>query len=483
MRLKRPVRQEDGIALVAALAVMLVLGLTAFALLGYTGTNGRSASRSASQDVTFRLAEAGINEALAVLANAPTINPSLPSALPTALTPRTTDYAPSGSVTWWGSYDQAASIWTITSRGRAPNPTGGGAGDLTRTLSTKARVAAPPAQPVVSDAWDYVYTSSTGSVCDMTLSQSVNVTAPLYSAGNLCLANTATINQSGRVDVRGRLTLSSNQNRVGKATERIDSVQLGAGCEYNGGGVHDPCGGDSDNVFANTLGAAPATVVPPSIDWQTWYDNASPGPRFPCQTQGGIPPTFDTGDGLRNNSVTSVFNLTPASSYSCVTNVGEISWNASTATLRVIGTVYIDGSATFEHGSTVAYEGQGAIYLSGTVLLKTVDICAVRQGPSCDTSGWNPNEKLLTVAADGEAGQVPVGNSIWLKGAFFQGALYATRAIEFDTTAQTQGPLVASTMNLGHKVALSWAPLSTGPPGIPGNTPVYATITPFDYSG
>src|SRR5919199_2152930 len=62
-------REESGIALVMALAFLIVLGMTGASLYTYTSANGRSASYTKSTDVATRLAEAGINEGLAVIAN------------------------------------------------------------------------------------------------------------------------------------------------------------------------------------------------------------------------------------------------------------------------------------------------------------------------------------------------------------------------------------------------------------------------------
>ena len=48
---------------------------------------------------------------------------------------------------------------------------------------------------------------------------------------------------------------------------------------------------------------------------------------------------------------------------------GELSWNVTTKTLTAKGTIYIDGSAKVANGAVNTYNGQAAIYLSGTFLL------------------------------------------------------------------------------------------------------------------
>ena len=48
---------------------------------------------------------------------------------------------------------------------------------------------------------------------------------------------------------------------------------------------------------------------------------------------------------------------------------GELSWNATTKTLTVKGTIFIDGSAKVANGAFNTYNGQATIYLSGTFYL------------------------------------------------------------------------------------------------------------------
>ena len=108
------------------------------------------------------------------------------------------------------------------------------------------------------------------------------------------------------------------------------------------------------------------TIPPPSVNWDAWYANANPGPYYPCTTVSGTPPAFESGDqGVlpnvdltkRNNSILSVVDLTPSSSYSCHTVGGELTWNATTKVLAVNGTMYIDGSAKIENGPSTRTRG------------------------------------------------------------------------------------------------------------------------------
>src|SRR5205814_7842921 len=97
----------------------------------------------------------------------------------------------------------------------------------------------------------------------------------------------------------------------------------------------------------------------------------SPAPNHPCNTltTGTVPastgayPAFDTGDGIMNQSLNpTVFNLTPTASYSCYTSQGQLSWNATTRTLTVAGTVFFDGSITMTTSGNqpMTYTGTGS---------------------------------------------------------------------------------------------------------------------------
>jgi hypothetical protein len=278
-------------------------------------------------------------------------------------------------------------------------------------------------QPLNSPAWNYIYATRTGNTCDLTLSQSVQVGSPLYVNGNLCLQNTAS-NTNGPLVVRGQLTLSQSANAVGSSASPINEAHIANGCQWKNNVLHLPCS-SLDNVFAHVLDSSPTQIAAPAVDWDGWYRNASPGPYFPCYAQSGTVPAFDNDQGSlaspdptkRNFSVPGSFNLTPATSYTCQTAAGELSWNAATRVLTVRGTTFIDGSAQVQNGAVNSYSGQGSLYLSGTLLVKNSKLCAhlAPGGAGCDSAGWDPNTTMLVVVANGPGGiQVPAGDSIQL---------------------------------------------------------------------
>jgi hypothetical protein len=166
---------------------------------------------------------------------------------------------------------------------------------------------------------------------------------------------------------------------------------------------------------------------------------------------------------------------------------GELSWNATTRVLTVSGTIYIDGSAQISNGQVNQYNGQAALYLSGSMLFNG-KLCGGLVGSDCDFEAWNPNTEMLTIVTE-RAGQggATVGNGIeFANSSSFQGALYAHNgAVSFGNNSKSDGPIVASHIILSNNVTTSSFPnIVTVPVGMPGNPAVYAQPNPPQlYSG
>ncbi len=394
-------RGQEGITLVMALGVLGTMTLTGATLIYYADTTRRSAAYSGENSAAYALAESGINEMMAVLSGPENnaLNKYLRGQQLDGSVVKATHSYQGGTVTWWGTLDEGTATWSLTSVGETKNPTGPAASPIRRTLTAKVPVTPTLTGPLNNPAWNYIYATRTGNVCDMTLSQSVQMGSPLYVNGNLCLQNTATITK-GPLAVRGKLTLSQSANGVGSASSPINEGHIANGCQWKNNTSHLPCS-TADNVYARVLDASPTQIAAPVVDWDGWYRNASPGPYFPCYSASGTVPTFDNDQGSpvspdatkRNFSVPDSFNLSPAASYSCKTAGGELSWNALTRVLTVRGTVFIDGSAQVQNGAVNTYQGQGSMYLSGTLLIKNSLLCARvgTGGTSCDANGWDPN--------------------------------------------------------------------------------------------
>jgi hypothetical protein len=259
---------------------------------------------------------------------------------------------------------------------------------------------------------------------------------------------------------------------------------VGSYCQVSSGAQVNPCksepvGGNNPNTNIwvtgapnNLTGVASdfVGITAPAICWNGtqpactgpplsgWYGVSSPGPLHPCTAATGTPPVFDN-DSSWNNSVPTTFNLTPATSYTCKTAQGELSYDATNRVLTVAGTVFIDGNvtATTPGNSPILYKGWGSsgnctnngdcqsvLYVSGDFTLNSEKLCAVYNASQTDcnwtANAWDPNKKILIIASNGSTG-ITVGPSQ----TSFQGGLYATNTVSTGQSAVTEGPLVSGT--------------------------------------
>ena len=478
-----------------ALGFLAVLSISAAAVVDFSGANSRNSARSKSGQTAFVLAEAGINNAMAVLSK-----PQNNALEPTLLSARTTEYE-GGKVTWSGTLDEFAAVWTLTSIGEARNPSNGSK-PVQRKITARVPVVPTNSQPYNQENWNYLMsTQVTGGECDMTLDQNVEVSTRVFVFGNLCFSNQAKM-WTGPLIVRGKVTLFTNQNQIGSQGQPLSEAHIDEGCKYRNNPLHSPCINGSgetaggDNIWATVLTGDEQMIVAPNPNWDDWYVNGSPGPYFPCQGvrsgfSAGTTPTFDNDQAAanetydvkklkRNNSVTSLFNLTPnTGSYSCKNNNGELTWDHVNRKLYVGGTIFVDGDVQSEFSSqtTIAYEGTGAFYVSGSLKLKNVKFCAGLNGTNCDYNAWDPNTEMLAFVVNGQNRQAEVaaGTGIQLSNAHFQGALFATYKISLDTSSQSDGPMVASEVMVGQNyVADDFPTITNVPAGMPGAPTVYA---------
>jgi len=484
-----------------AVGILGVLTVSGTTLIYYSSTNARSVSYSASNASAYDLAESGINEMMSVLSKPDNnaLNKYLLGEQTNGTVTHTTHTYDGGTVEWYGTLTASvsgASTWSLTSIGKVANPTGASASQVTRTLTAKVPVIPTYTQPLNNPAWNFIYSRGTGQTCDMTIQQSVLVQSPLYVAGNLCLTNTAAIT-AGPLVVQGSLTMSQSANYAGTSTTPLNQLHVKNGCTWKNNSLHNPCqqgagGSGFDNVYATVLDNTPASSPAPTVDWDPWYLNSNPGPYYPCLTTAGTPPAFDNDQGAatspnaakRNNSLTTVQDLTPGTSYTCKGSGGELSWNAATRVLTANGTIFIDGSAQIQNGAVNTYTGSATIYLSGTLLIKNSSLCQAVSNGTCTTNGWDPAQRMLAFVVNGNGSggapqsQVSSGDSVQLVSAYAQGALYATNNIDLGTTSQFDGPLDGASVMLGQSTSSSFPGLSFVPAGMPGNPEVYAQPQP-----
>jgi hypothetical protein len=561
--LLRLFRRQEGFALIMAVGVLGVLTIAGTSVMVYTASNTRLSQRSKSEESSFSLSEASLNNAMAVLAN-PINNALDPDVLPSTEATASSMAYENGTAKWYGTLDRAAAVWTITALGLYDNPAGPGTAQVRRKLTAKVPVTPTLTQKFNNPAWDYMYATATGNACDETLNNNVSGNARMYVAGNLCIGNNAGTSISSLV-INGNLDVF-NQASVGASTSMSTRVEtyVGGNCRYSVGSW-GACSGNQDarHIYSKladgtTIGVnhTPTAIPAPTADFAKWYENAIPGPSQPCTATSGTPPTLDTNYPARDNNV-GIVDLTPASSYDCrvgpgastslpsainstqttitvasatgfpassfririddelmtvtagfgtttwtvtrgvnstaaashvvsqsifwddADTGGELAWNATTKTLTAKGTIFIDGSAKVANGALNMYNGQAAIYVSGTFYLDG-KLCGGASGSNCDFASWNPSTEMLMIIANGTGGQNPPADSIFLiNNSQFEGGLFGTAKVEFGNNAFSDGPVMGSEIILGNNVVTNAFPtITTVPVGMPSNPAVYAQPNP-----
>lgn len=524
-RLRGRVEDERGIVLVMALLVLAAMAVAVVTVVEFTSSSGRSANVDFREQQSYNLAEAGIADAMSVLRmqtnNA--LDPAIFCANGQAQPCWNHQVLEGGTVDWTGTL--AGATWTLTSVGTAANPTGPGstgAAPLTKKITATVLVHPTLTQPLNTPIWNYMYATHPASplpTCDMTISNSVVVNSPLYVEGNLCLQQSAAIT-NGPLVVKGRLYLANKKtsgnpgNYVGQQSSPVNEVHILNGCNYNGTLYNTPCPKDgTDNIWASLSdGTVPASLSPPTVDYNKWYLNGSPGPYFPCQTVGGRAPisgypVFDspvasiTADdttklSYRDNNQGNQ-NLTPGTSYRCETQGGSLIWDATNHVLTISGTIYIDGSLYVSNGAINRYQGQGVIYLTGTFLNQGSGLCGVLNASKtgCNNSpptgscsspsgGWDPNCNLLVIVAGGTGGQVSAGDSIqYSTTSDSQMAVFGAGNVDIGQSSKFAGPIVGNSIILGQSVSTSFPPITSVPNGMPQNPTAYAYADPPVYGG
>lgn len=495
---------ERGLALVLALGVMVVLSASSVVIVDYTTANSSSSAMSREKQSAFTLAEAGINNAMAVLSD-PSKN-----AMSTTLLPSRTSTYQTGSVTWSGVLNQATATWALTSTGTVRNPTRGA--NLTHTIKANVLIKSRETQPRQNDAWNFVFiTQVTGGSCDFSVTPNSTWDAPIYVFGTLCLTNGSKIIGAGPVVAKQKISLngSTTPPYIGTSSTPVGTVEVGVGCKYLSQHQHPdathpthPFCSSVDQVYASTLSNTPRSITVPTVQYDTWYANAIPGPKFGCTYTEGTPPTFDN-DSVRNNSISTTQNLTPNGvSYKCRVGpdfspssppyttepIGEISWNHTTRTLRVHGTIYIDGTVIVQApvgSQPFSYDGHGTIYASGMFNITGTDtkLCAIVSGSDCNYS-WNRDDESLTIVAANmglnSAGAVTIANSARL-----QASIYAGDKLTIGSSAKHEGAIVTPNLSMGSGASVDpFSTISTVPTGTPGTTPVYGeALPPSSFSG
>ena len=513
--MKRVLR-EEGIALVMALGITVVLIIFVASMISYTSENSRNTNNSNSRLGALALAESGIASAVSILNQAANV------ASPTVLgctasgansTLPCTDIAvsvPGGTAYVHGMYTAGASstgTWAITAYGSVVNPSGlaGTSPNLTKTMTANLTITGGGQSNNIS-VWNYVYsTAPQGSGCEVDISgNNVIVNVPVYITGDLCISgnnagiieNTADGGQPIDVRVGGKVVISGSNASIGTAAHPITSGYSAQGCASTIGGTPHPCT-TADKWYVRTTDT-PLTATPPTTDYAGTYASASPGPNHLCDTTltpspnltaaANQPHAFDN-DATMNGTNTA-FNLTPSSDYNCVTASGQLSWNHTTHILTVAGTIFFDGNLTTSDGSAM-YHGKATLYVNGEFLLNGNN-ASLRAGcpssPATPTHQcafgntspeWNDNTDMLLIVTN-KPGATSVdmsGNNVQ-----FQGDLMCPATSTANLSGNNvivEGGIICGKFSWGNNPLIYPLPTITNlPPGapVPPNAPATVGI-------
>jgi Tfp pilus assembly protein PilX len=202
--LRERVRREDGIALLMALGMMIVLGILVASTISYVTSNSDSANTSNGRTNAFTLAEAGMNDAISKLSAQIDSNGDIVGIDPktaTLLSSTTIPYpSVSGSVTYSGTID-ANYVWKITSTGTITH-----GGQVQKHTITRNVTVYATNNGSNASAWSRFYQNS-ATPC-LTIDTETFVTN-VATRGNLCIDNTGAITgATTKVDVGGTVVIT-----------------------------------------------------------------------------------------------------------------------------------------------------------------------------------------------------------------------------------------------------------------------------------
>lgn len=497
-------------ALVLALGAIMGLSATFVLVIDYTTSNSSTSAMSTSRNTAYFLAEAGLNNAYSQL------RASGKNALDPALLSQKSVTYTEGTATWSGVLDQSTGIWDVTARGTVRNPTGAQATLLTRTLKAQIPVNGEVIQPLNNQIWNWLYSTNTNGTgaCDQSFNSGVNISSPLYIAGNLCLANGAVISGTNtKLAVGGYLQMANTTNYAGQNAAKLAEAHVVNYCKV-GSTTHNPCvqgaSPTGDQIWANILNQTMPVLTVPTPDWTGFYANANPGPKYACYAPKSSSPSsnwpvFDN-NTTRDTSVTTSFDLTPSThSYDCWADGGEIKWDLTTKTLTVWGSVFIDGHAKIScctSGTPALEVGQGTLYLSGTLVVSTsAKFCGKRNSinTDCDFStpsnmggtGWDlnltgSNAHFIVFVTGGSGGQAGVSageSAVLASSSHFQGGILGVNKVSFASGVSQQGPVIAGTIGINSSVLTYPFNVTSVQSGVPGQPINYAQPLSPIYAG
>ncbi len=457
-------RAEDGFALVVALGVLVVVSILATSATAFTGSGQHHAVLEQADLQARASAEAGLNAAYSFLGQQSTSGgklsaPSMlgcaasttlvgasdcsspqPLCVPVAAACQTGVTNTVGTVSVYGFFagtnpqtylgiNVPASTWLLVATGYARNPEG--AVDAKTALAT-AKIN-PLGAGQVAAVWNHVFVTAklAGDGCQLNLQGNATaIDIPIYANGNVCLGSNGvgvtvaeTAGKPIDLMIGGKLVLIGGSKIGADSSHPITSGVVVGGCTtVSVSAATSPCSPNTFNYWVKSTDVFIPNDAPTLTESQASSNYASfdPGPQHPCQV-GTVPaplpasvfdsvPSAVAGEPDTSGSTTSgtAFELTPSFSYSCISQhgavTGQLSWDNSTKTLTINGSIFFDSNLTISQSAT--YTGTAIIETAGAITVSgnSTKICAVYNTSTrdCDWSNWqgtSSNRSMLTLAS------------------------------------------------------------------------------------
>jgi hypothetical protein len=411
--LRQLTRAESGQSLVLAMIVMSALTISIGALVSFTTGNEAQFGRDRESARAFHVAEAGVNDGLALIAKNDdgdiqvigtklgpyTISPPIDGATGTYSLKK---YAASDTPCTQTA-GSSSSCWVITGTGTSPN------GKIQRTIQETAQWVVKDKS--LSAIFDYgLIVDNQGGACVSTHG-SVPVTIKnVWISGDFCPAGGVGLDPPaahvGSVYIGGVYQGRNNSN-IGASTMPYSSIDIVGGCLVQS--TPEIC---SDSANSDVWADGPPSVDPsdltlPSIDPVQNY--AKGNWSSPQCSQGTF--KFDS-DSVANGTTPTTELMPSGASFNCTVNdsggnpVGHLAWNSATKQLSISGTIWIDGnvdlsnSGTYVKDNVIPGANGGTIFVNGIVSGSgQISICgpagtAVATGYGCLTT-WDPTQGML----------------------------------------------------------------------------------------
>lgn len=500
-------RDEQGMALLLALGMLIVLSISAATLIAFSSSNSRSTGLQNSDGLAYNYAEGALNSALAVLnywdSGTMTNNASDATLLGcnaagTSCTPRTIPFD-KGHGEFYGTYSATQSKWTITASGFAKNASG--AADITKRIVATVPVTWSNTQPANASAWNYIYSTRVpGAGCEVDITtDKVEIEAPLYVTGDLCLSGKDTkikekdIGQldAQPIDVRvgGKVVFSGDHSQIGEESHLVTSAAVQGGCSasINTAGTNcttstwAPPPSNNKHYYVETTQTF-ESITQPTADFDAFYASAKPGPNADCVSAANpsnlAGSVFDSDSTM--NGTSPQFDLTGSNSYQCKAYdangflVGQLSWDKASHVLTIQGVIFFDGPVTATDDDAT-YQGSASMYINGPFTMSgdKDQLCAVGNH-DCKFDQWNPNTEMLILISNYN------GNAINFTGKKidFQGGLFcnpASTIVFSGDEVDIQGPVICGGFTFAKHAEFKSLPAITELPlGAPVNPNVHA---------